>query len=143
MNRKSIFKLFGIIALVALIGFSMMACASLNTSTPSTPRGPQTTVTVTGIPSEYNGMFAFITVDIPNRHDGWNMATISGGSATFPLLDWRDDKPYSVSGDYMVIIFIFTDRSNFRNSSVYDGYIMSKRIQENTTIVWSEFIIAP
>ena len=133
MNRKSIFKLFGIIALVALVGFSMTACDSSNES------GPQTTVTVTGIPSEYNGMLAFITVDIPNGHDGWNMATISGGSATFPLLDWRDDKPYSVSGDYMVIIFIFTDLNNFANS-VYDGFIMSKRIQENTIIEWSEFI---
>ena len=137
MTRKSNFRLFVIIAFVALIGFSITACDLSNAS------GPQTTVTVTGIPSEYNGMLAWIQVDIPNSQDAWAMATISGGSGTFPLLDWKDDKPYSVSGDYMVFIFIFSDLNDFGNSGVYDGFIMSKRIQENTTIVWSEFIAAP
>jgi len=53
---KNLVKFIGIIALAAVIGFSMTACAGTGSSVSNVPAATQGILTITGL-DEYNGLF--------------------------------------------------------------------------------------
>jgi len=101
---KNVFKVLGIIAIVAVIGFSMVSCGDDGVGGGGGEKfpAPKGKLTVTGIPSEYNGKFAYVgqfKVNDPpydNLVGGAKMAVkgssiyytpvaISGGKVEIPL----------------------------------------------------------
>jgi len=128
---KNTIKIFGIIVLAMVIGF------------PLTANPNATTITITGIPSEHNGRQAWIIVDDP-ANDGWNSGTITNGRITLSMLDWKDDKPYSITGNRRVDLMIFVNLEAARaGNTSFKGLIRSRNIQDNTTIAFSEFELFP
>jgi hypothetical protein len=94
---KNSVKLFGVIALVAVIGFLATACPTDdNDSNGGNPGGGGGTLTLTGIPSEYNGKYAAYSsvTDLPYLMgaQSLNVSTgvitavqISNGSVSLPM----------------------------------------------------------
>jgi len=83
---KKTIKVFGIIAVIAIIGFSMAAC-DLNL--------PEDGLTVTGIPKDYNGKWAFFYSANKGLYGAESIASgtytlvkISGESVNLPI--WED-----------------------------------------------------
>ena len=135
---KNMIKLFGIIAIVAIIGLSMVSCDS--------DPDPGTKVTITGIPSQYNGKFAMLMVGFTDPFEAYGMLTISGTSATFELLDWDNDAPILVrNGNYPVSIIIADSmQAIVDDNEMYVGIILSKAFSGDTvSIGFNEFISAP
>jgi hypothetical protein len=91
---KNIFKLFGIIALVAVIGFSMAACGGDdgggNGNGNGTGGGGASTFTLTGIPSKYNGMKVEFAAESPSYPGvavmNRSSPTVSNGKVSFTSL---------------------------------------------------------
>ena len=95
---KNLLKVFGIIALVAVIGFSFIAC---DDGSKDDKGGGGGTFTLTNIPSEYNGKYMWITFN-KNSADGfwgnsesdlpWTFVlSTSNGRANIPLWTGADD----------------------------------------------------
>jgi len=118
---KNVLKAFGIIAFVTIIGFSMAACDDDSGGGGSSDGS----FTLTNIPSQYNGKYAWLTAKhsktiwgaqsvssagIPNA-----LVRVSGGTVSIPL--WEDTNRYS-GNDTCDVDFYF-DNSN----SMYDPYI--------------------
>jgi len=84
---KKVFKLFGIVALVALIGFSMAGCDD-----GSGGGGGGGTFTITNIPSQYNGKYVSLSGHNNNNNAIYGYVPgkktypqISGGKVSIPL----------------------------------------------------------
>ena len=103
---KNIIKLFGIIALVAVIGFSFTACGD---DDDKDDKGGGGTFTLTNIPSEYNGKYVWFYLDNDPDNTGveWAYGTvseygsqyefprISNGRASIPLWKAADGERYT------------------------------------------------
>ena len=140
MNKKLFFLAMPCLILALCMIFA--GCAT----TPADPPGPQLNVTITGIPSQFNGKLGWIQMDTgPSRNDptvAWAMANTAGGSITFNILDWVTDRPYSKTGNYYVSFLIWEDFNAARAPGVqplWHGFIISKNIGENNSIAFSEF----
>jgi hypothetical protein len=108
--------------------------------------GPQLRVTVTGIPSEFNGKYGIIRMDAgPSSSDpilAWDDGTVNNGSISFNILDWVTDQPYNTTGNYYIIFSIYEDMNAFVAPGVealWQGVIRSKSIGETNSIDLSEF----
>jgi len=127
---KNFTKLLGIIALVAIIGFSFAACSSgggddsSSSSSSSSSSGGNGVLTITGILPELNGMYAYIE----GAGDVYKGAIIgavecngpliisspraSGGSVTIPLWLYtigKSDTPrYSGNGTFSAVTVRFS-----------------------------------
>jgi len=133
---KNLLKVFGIIAFIAVIGFTMTACDE---------KDGVESVTITGIPSEYNGKFAMMLVDKGSKTHGWAMGTITGTSSTFNLLDWDDDEPTTISEDNYTVALLIANNVNDVSAKTYlfEGIIMSRSFSGTTvSIGFGEFINA-
>ena len=136
---KSKIRVIGVIVLVALIGLSMASCVSA-------PKGGMGSVTIVGIPGQYNGKFAMLTLDTGGRGArtlAWGSRTITGTSATFNLLDWVTDQPTALSdGNYGINIIIATSMQAIADDQEeYTGIIMVMALAgETVSIEWGEFI---
>jgi hypothetical protein len=106
---KNTFKLFGIIALLAVIGFSMAACDNGTTDAGGT-------FTMTDIPAEYNGKYAVFLVKVENvmiiwgiqgrNTDGSKVLTkINNGKAVMPLLREGTWEPYKGNDTFVSVDF--------------------------------------
>jgi hypothetical protein len=136
---KGIIKIFGIIALSAVIVFSMTACPN----EPSPPAEPKYFITVTGIPVTYDGMYGILLVFPPNSSDpkaytAWSLRQkikVEGNSYTFPLYNNAGSDPWAGSGNYFLNILIYQNSTtptvmssgNTTPISITDKY---------TTIAW-------
>jgi hypothetical protein len=118
---KNLFKVFGTIALVAVIGFSLAACGGGST-TPNTPgTGSGGTLTVTDIPAKYNGKYAegggADGKGTGNGFVGWESTQtlaplrISNGRVSIPLWKVNDAKNgfvrFSDNGAFNVDVLIY------------------------------------
>ena len=94
---KNIIKLIGIIALVAVIGFSFTACGDDDDD-----KGGGGTFTLTNIPSEHNGKLMIFGVDYNGEgYNAWGnmesdlpyffVLSISNGRASIPVWEIADD----------------------------------------------------
>jgi hypothetical protein len=138
---KKTFKILGIIALTAMIGFSMTACPH-DTSGPPTP---EYFITVTGIPPTYNGMIGAVKLypsDSPDAVTVYStVEKIIGNSVTLPLFNWVEENPWLGSGSFKITIFIFENRNAAAQNppnTKFKGSISEIAITEaTTTIEWS------
>jgi hypothetical protein len=133
---KNIFKIMGIIAFVAVIGFSFTSCGGGGGGGSTLNNDPKTIV-ITGIPNSFNGKEAGILVQ--KSLEDWDrekagMGTIAGGSVTAAL--WKDDKEWTGTGDYYVTFLLITgsDISDFNHTKTKVSIKSA-----NTAIAWSEF----
>jgi hypothetical protein len=114
---KNTIKLFGIIAMLAVIGFSMVACDNGTTDAGGT-------FTMTDIPSEYNGKYAILTVKVKDYWIIWGiqrrntdgsmaLTKINNGKAVMPLLREGTWEPYKGNdtfvsvGDFSTVVRVF------------------------------------
>jgi hypothetical protein len=143
MNKK-----FGFLAMPAFILALSLVLTGCLSAPParSQSTGPQLRVTVTGIPSQYNGRLGWIQMDTGStRNDptvAWAMGNISNGSVTFNILDWTTDRSYNRTGNYFIAFFVWEDLDAARARGVealWQGVIMSRDIGEVTSIEFSEF----
>jgi hypothetical protein len=142
---KKTFKILGIIALTAAIGFSMTACPPEDTYSPPPP---ESFIIVTGMPSNYNGKIGAVKLyPIDSDDNVSSNATvysttekINGNSVTLPLYNWTEENPWLGSGDFSITIFIFDNKTAMVNGqTIYKG-ITTETITETTTIIeWSKF----
>ena len=149
---KNTLKFLGIFAVVVLAGFSIMGCGSTPAAAPvqaevvETDAEPQLKTTVTGIDEEFDGKFAWINFDTgSSRNDptvAYGMGTIKEGSVTINILDHETDLAYYTTGNYFVLFLIYEDLDSAGNGEepLWQGFIMSKDIEEDTSINLSEFI---
>jgi len=83
---KNLFKVLGIIALVAIIGFSLTACGDDGSDGGNpTTGGGSGTFTVTGIPSQHNGKYALFMGGDEDGDEylmGFQSINMSSGVAT-------------------------------------------------------------
>jgi len=138
---KGNIKIFGIIALSAVIVFSMTACPN---DTTSPPPEPKYFITVTGIPATYNGMDGILLVFPPGSTDpkaytAWSLRQkikVEGNSYTFPLYNNASSDPWAGSGNYFLNILIY------QNSTTPPTVMSSGKntpisiTGTNTTIAW-------
>jgi len=136
---KNTFKISGIIALAAVIGFSMTACPDDK----DPPAEPENFITVTGIPSGYNDMIGAVKLAPPDSSDITAYSTeekIKSNSVTLPLFNWAEEDPWIGSGDYSITIFIFKDKTAAANGQkTYTGITENTITERITAIEWSSF----
>ena len=123
---KNTFKILGIIALFAIIGFSMTACASLG-------GGEPITITITDIPGEtFEGWDAYIAF-AADKAVAYAMplsVNANTDSLTFSMLRQTNDKPFSNANDYKVVFWFKKD-----GEKDADFVIVSRRINAGENVV--------
>jgi len=137
---KNKFKILSIIALVSVIGFFISACKD-------TPDVHPNTITISGIPSDYEGKFGTLLL-FPFPITSSTPAIYSMEeriSGTFSLYNWKRDDPWDGKGTFRITFLIYESVEAARN----DNYIYSGVLEEgtsisitkkNTDIEWSSFI---
>jgi len=128
------FKLFWIVTVVVVIGFSMTSCDDKCCS-----GGASSEVTITGIPG-HSGRYGviFLYSGGGSYETAWGFELISGDSVTLNSLCWVCDGPYALSGSYDAFFMIFNDL--YDEDPVYLGYIRIRSFSSSTTIPWIEII---
>ena len=143
---KKPFKILGIIALAAVTGFSMTACPSDGTDNAAMP---EKFITVTTIPSTFNGMIGALKLYPINSSDVTVYSTeekISGNSVTLPLFNWEKEDPWLESGSYSITIFIFDNKAAAaQGQTKYKGKTIEivDITEKITTINWNLFTQKP
>jgi len=135
MIKKNIFLCLYVFILFSAIVFFTAACASASRQVSA----PQTIITITDIPAEYNGRGGLISF---NSNHAWAKGVVDNGVIEMPVLDWVNDRPFFINGSFQIVFeisatYAHTDAVNF----IYTGIIISKNIiQIDTYISWNEFI---
>ena len=152
-NRTAMLRMAGTIAIALVIGL-LTGCLSVPPagvgagagagaeSRPANSAGVGT-ITVTDIPSAFNGKFAMILVRIDTTNHGWGMLTISGTSASFDVLDWVTDQSTTVSaGTYFVSMYIADSMEDvIQENYLFVGGVLDKALSGQTvTMRFSEFV---
>jgi hypothetical protein len=107
---KNTIKLFGVIALVAVIGFSFAACGGDDDD--DNGGGGGGTFTLTNMPSQYNGKYAFI---VGGNNDGiglYGAQSINMSTETFTL-------PQIANGRVSIPLWLANESTN--SVSKYSG----------------------
>lgn len=120
---NAIRRVAGITIFAAVIVFSMTRCATGGGSSRSTG-GEAITVTVTGDFSEYAGRKAWLVVGDDTYAMPLNVSA-SSASLPFTLLRLDNDKVFTKSGAYMIILWF---REGDDKSKDINFVIMSKQI---------------
>lgn len=119
---KNFLKFLGVIALAAIIGFSMAACSSSSDGDDDGDRddgiddGIEKSITITGI-SETN--YASILVLSAKGIVAFGTGTISDGSAVFKLVNHQDNNPWTRSGSYYLQLDTDIGQYYYTNGSTF------------------------
>ena len=140
---KNWIKLFGIIALVAVMGFSIASCKEEPEEV--TP----TDITITNIGAQYNNKVA-ITGVVTTTGGNTNVVAIGvytkivDAKATWYLLD-EDGKNVSIEGTYTVMIMIYDDMQHTgKNEEIYTGFLINQKVaKEGNSYNFGSFISQP
>jgi len=148
---KKAFKLFGIIALLAVIGFSMAACDNGTTDA-------EGTFTITNIPAEYNGKYASFIAYTSSKEiwgvqftesDLMALTKISNGKAVIPLLDGNTGDTYKGNdtfvtadkqGEVGVLIFETATVASLDGAIVYALFASVKFSKGSASKSWNDRI---
>jgi len=136
---KKTFNVFGIIALVTIIGIFIVACSDKVVHS--------NTITVTGISPEYNGKFGTLLLypypNIPSTPTVYSMEIING-TTIFYLLNWKRDDPWDGKGNFRITFLIYENINSDANNPIYTGVLAENTSQhiteKNTHMAWSLFI---
>jgi len=132
MNKKLIF----ITMLIVSLALCFFSCEE----------PPQLSITVTGIPSTYNGKYGYIGLT-NNTMDSSKLKavavslpiTISGGQITCDLLTKNAD-PFTETGTYHCTLIITSDSKG--NNAIWTGVKLNLKITDVVTkIQFSQFIV--
>ena len=153
---KNVFKLFGIIALAAIIGFSMAACGG-DDDGGGDDGGGGGTFTITGIPSQYNEKYVFLNGMLNNSSDmlygcqNINFSTqeitfckISNGSVSLPVWKVTTTNAVRYSGNDTASFFsgAITDSASMTasepNALVMIGFGNFAFSKGSATMSWSQ-----
>jgi hypothetical protein len=140
---KNTIKILGIIALMAVIGFSMSACKEEDTSLPTTDNvTEQTIIKVTGLTTgttSYNSKHAFMGLSMDGYSDvGLTLPKqITDDTMEFKIMN-ENLKMVSVSGLCTLLLFI-TETSDPNSTSAYEGYAIEPVSKGTTTLKLSDF----
>jgi hypothetical protein len=126
LSMKNVFKAFGIIALVAVIGFYFTACSDDGGGGGG---GDDGTLTVTNIPSKYNGKYAWAEVLLDATYYDYEIfgvesisvengtgkgVKISNGSVSIPMWVYKEGDSfsrYSDNGTHSVAIGVVNQQN--------------------------------
>jgi hypothetical protein len=134
---RNTIKLLGIIALVAVIGFSMTACDQALPTTDDPDL--QTVITITGL-SEHIDKYAYAGLgsDEYKKNVGFTVPKkITEGSMEFKLID-ENKKAISVQGS-VTLILIISKTSDTKQPTDFEGFTIDTVKKGNTTIKFSDF----
>jgi uncharacterized lipoprotein YehR (DUF1307 family) len=118
---KKFFKLFGIIALVAVIGLSIAACGDDDDGGDEGSTITITGITLTGAANTRVGINIFKSYGQLSPSASGN-ASLSGDSVTFSIKNYNgnfDGIPYYEKGDYFIRLSFYTV-GNAENSTLYN-----------------------
>ena len=130
---KKTLKLLGIIAFVAVIGFSMTACGEEEA-------GEDITITITGDFSEFVGWEADIGLFDVDTDTAMAVAwlDVKANSSSLPFTMLKADtslKPFNTPGTYMILLWFEKE-----GEDDVDYYIVSKSIKEGeNTLQFASF----
>ena len=97
---KNALKFFGITVLIAVIGFSMVACGD---------DAEDITIIITDIPATLQGGWeAYIALTRDAKEIAWAMPLMVNANVTslsFSMLNESDDKPFNETGTYSVVLW--------------------------------------
>ena len=116
MNKKNFFKLFGIIAVIAIVGLSMISCKD------DTDDGVQKTLVITDIPVTYLNQDVMVALcsdinDLTNSLTAFNSVNLKSGTATIPLVFYNEpSKQWTGIGDYYILMFFSGPDGKFYSS---------------------------
>jgi hypothetical protein len=135
---KKTFNIFGIITLVTIIGVFIVACSDKIVN--------PNTITVTGIPHDYNGKFGTLLLypypNMPSTPTVYSMETING-TTIFSLLNWKRDDPWDGKGNFRITFLIYENVNSAANNPIYTGVLKEDTSQpiteKNTNMAWSLF----
>jgi hypothetical protein len=99
----------------------------------------QMVLTITGIPSEYNGKVGGVTLNAAGRDAAISHPrAISGGTIENFLVTRQNYRPFNTGGTYRVVFVVF-ENMEFE-TRLYGGVISNIDItQKHTTIAFSQF----
>ena len=121
----------GMLIIILFLGMIVIGCDS----EPKGDSQSQYKITITGIPSTYNGRVGLLSISTEN--DGtikaWiDAVEIKNNSLTGALMDWETGSPYSKAGNYFVTFGIHSADMDTR---YWLGYISNRNISSETTII--------
>jgi hypothetical protein len=137
---KNGLKLFWTIALVAVIAFSFAACED-DSGGGGGGGGGNGTFTITNIPAEYNGMYAYLVGGNGNVSlicgegaswlSGGGKSLISNGSVSIPLWETPGNSRYS-GNDADCFVDVMFQETNTRTESSYIGILSFSKANNNS-----------
>jgi len=130
---KNFLKLLGIIAFVAVIGFSMSACDddSDDNSGGNNDGGGgngggsnEKSIKITGLDDFYGSSYQLgLATTIDKLYDedlvAFAEGTIRSGTQTAPLLDYKTGDPWTGSGSYYVGVYLEWSDKNGKNGETF------------------------
>jgi len=128
-------KLLGIIAFAAILGLGLFTSCE--------EPADSTDITITGIPSQYEGMYisgGAYTLGGGSAQGVDSMKKVTNGEAKLELKDFNDEKDVSLDGKYTIAIMITQSSSVPAFTVGRDWFIQSKELGGgNNKIEFSEF----
>jgi hypothetical protein len=110
------------------------------------PAAAQKSITISGIPATYNGMFGMLALSpstTGTNYAAYSLITLNGASAVFPLSDWNTDGPWSGSGNFSLTLAIYKDNQAVSNKqTTYEGKTggLIAVNQTSTAVQWPQFL---
>jgi len=137
---KKTFNVFGIIALVTIIGVFIVACSDKIVN--------PNTITISNIPHDYTGKFGTLLLypypNIPSTPTVYSMEPIKEDTTIFSLFNWKRDDPWDGKGNFRITFLIYEDVDSTPNNPIFTGVLAentSRPITEkNAYMTWSSFI---
>jgi len=129
---KNKFKLFGIIAIVAIIGLSMTSCGEACHGDASA------SITVTGTGTQLAaGYWVFLSLD--EKYYGYGTVS-TAGTITINMLCFECDEPGFETGTYTVYLRI--DESSAQNAAVmWEGGITNKNVPAGSSTITIDSLV--
>ena len=139
MTRKNILKTIGIIAVAAVIGFSMTACDM------PTDDGVPKTIVITGLTAKSGVVNALALYELDEKtQGGYGSASVVGGQVTLKLLNLK--KPgenFTFADDFYITLDFVSDSTSYAWAGSVGGNLAMKYYisQKTETIPFDEFML--
>jgi hypothetical protein len=142
---KNFLKLLGIIALVAVIGFSMAACKTdddgggnsggNNSGGNGGGSSSAKSIKITGLDDFYGSSYQLgLATSVDKLYDedliAFAEGTIRSGTQTAPLLDYKTGDPWTGSGSYYVGVYLDGDAFVTKSKKSFNSSVTTLSIDD-------------